>query len=128
MDIIISWIPEFISFAIFAFYGYCQYVLSKKFDMTHSWMAFVPILNLVNLIKISGGKWYEIFITLFPIVNLYWMIRYVLHNISKRTGHGAGWTFGLAIFPIIFFPITTFSLDNVIAEKNKLWNSSRNGK
>lgn len=59
----------FISFAILAI---SQYILSKKLSIENTWMAFIPILNLVNLIKISGGKWYEIFIVFIPLVNIYW--------------------------------------------------------
>lgn len=101
----------FISFAILAI---SQYILSKKLSIENAWMAFIPILNLVNLIKISGGKWYEIFIVFIPLVNIYWWIRYLWHSISKRTWHGIAWTLGLIFLTIIFLPLTAFWYKKVL--------------
>ena len=101
--------PFFLSLVFFFFYAYCQYVLSKKFGVTYSWMAFVPILNLVNLIKISGGNWKEIFILFVPFVNIYWIVRYFWFWIAQRTDRDLMWMLWLIILPFIFFPIVALS-------------------
>ena len=68
----------------------------------------IPIWNLIELVRISGKPlWWVILILLIPIVNLILMIM-VYHGISKAFGKDAGFTVGLVLLPIIFFPILAF--------------------
>lgn len=111
---------------LFFFYAYCQYILSKKLSVDNAWMAFVPIFNFVNLIKISGGKWYEFFILFIPIVNIYWAVRYLWNRISLRTGHGIWWTVGLILLTVVFLPLTAFSYKRPEITDNLLIQPTRN--
>jgi hypothetical protein len=68
----------------------------------------IPIWNYIELVRISGKPlWWVILILLVPIVNLILMIL-VLHGISKAFGKDAGFTVGLVLLPIIFWPILAF--------------------
>jgi hypothetical protein len=68
----------------------------------------IPIWNIIELVRISGKPlWWVILILLIPIVNLILLIM-VLHGISKAFGKDAGFTVGLVLLPIIFFPILAF--------------------
>jgi hypothetical protein len=44
---------------IYLFYAYCNFLLSKKLDVQYPWMAFVPVLNLVNWLYLANKtiKW-----------------------------------------------------------------------
>lgn len=68
----------------------------------------IPIWNYIELVRISGKPlWWVVLILLVPIVNLILMIL-VLHGISKAFGKDAGFTVGLVLLPIIFWPILAF--------------------
>ena len=98
---------------VYFFYSYCQYILSKKLGIEDSWMAWIPFLWAFNLVKIAGKSYWWV-----PLVLLWYMFFYIpgfilsiliLHGISTRTGHGAGWTVGLLFLYAIFFPLTAFT-------------------
>ena len=76
-------------------------------NIQYSWMAFVPVLNVFNLVKIAGLSYWWILGMLIPIWNIYAIIK-VYHGISKNTGHGAWWTVGLMFSTFIFLPVTAF--------------------
>ncbi len=91
--------------AIYVFFAYCQYTLSKKLNIQYSWMAFVPVLNIFNLVKIAGLSYWWILGLFIPFWNIYAIIK-ILHGISINTWHGGGWTVWLFFLYFIFFPIT----------------------
>ena len=99
--------------AIYLFYSYCQYTLSKKLNVEYSWMAWVPFLSSFNLVKIAGlSYWWVLwliigFICLFVPGLILSII--VLHKISTRTGHGGFWTVGLLFLYFIMFPVTALT-------------------
>ena len=68
----------------------------------------IPIWNVIELVRISGKPlWWVILILIIPIVNLVLMIM-VYHEISKAFGKDAGFTVGMVLLPIVFFPILAF--------------------
>lgn len=96
--------------ALYIFYSYCQYTLSKKLEVQYSWMAWIPVLSIFNLVKIAWKSyWWVIWIFLgFIVFIIPGIILTIImtHGISKRTGHGGWWTVWLVFLGFIFLPIT----------------------
>ena len=70
--------------------------------------AIIPIWNIIEVVRISGKPlWWVILILLIPIVNLVLAIM-VVHGISKAFGKDAGFTVGLILLGIVFWPILAF--------------------
>ncbi len=69
------------------------------------WAAIVPIYNFYIMSKIAGVKnWWLIFI---PIANIYIAI-VTLNGVSKAFGKDVGFTIGLILLGIVFWPILGF--------------------
>ena len=66
-----------------------------------AWQAFVPIWNMVVLIKVAGKPVWWIVLLLIPIVNLVVLVL-IYHGLSTSFGHGAGFTVGLFFLSIVF--------------------------
>lgn len=71
------------------------------------WAAIIPIYNYIIILKIAGKPWWWIFLMLIPVVNIVIAIM-VIHNVSKSFGHGVGFTLGMLLLGIIFYPILAF--------------------
>ncbi len=71
------------------------------------WEGIVPFYNLYMLLKIVGkpGWWLVLFII--PIVN-YVFIIWTYNMLSKSFGKEEGFTVGLVLLGIVFFPILAF--------------------
>ncbi len=71
------------------------------------WEALIPVHNVVTLMEIAGKPGWWVFFIFVPIINtvIYIML---LHFLSKKFGHGIGFTLGLIFFPFIFCPILAF--------------------
>jgi hypothetical protein len=68
----------------------------------------IPIWRTIELITIAGKPiWWFLIILLVPIANLVFYIM-VLNGISKAFGYKEGFTVGLVLLPIIFWPILAF--------------------
>ena len=71
------------------------------------WAAFVPIVQILYLLKIAGRQWWWILLFLIPCVGIIvWII--VLNDLSKSFGHGVGFTIALIFLSIIFFLILSY--------------------
>ena len=71
------------------------------------WAAIVPIYNLYVLLKIVGKPGWWIILFLIPIVN-YVFIIWTYNMLSKNFGKEEGFTAGLVLLGIVFFPILGF--------------------
>jgi hypothetical protein len=71
------------------------------------WKAIIPIYNLYILIKIVGKPGWWTILCLIPIVN-YVFIIWTYNMLSKSFGKDEGFTVGLVLLGIIFFPILGF--------------------
>ena len=71
------------------------------------WAAIVPIYNLYVLLKIVGKPGWWIILFLIPIVN-YVFIIWTYNMLSKSFGKEEGFTAGLVLLGIVFFPILGF--------------------
>jgi len=88
----------------------------KLFDKAGQpgWAVLIPFYNLYVFIKVAGkpGWWFfGIFLALIPIVGVILVIIWeilLVHGISKNFGKDAGFTVGLILLGIIFYPILAF--------------------
>jgi Family of unknown function (DUF5684) len=71
------------------------------------WAAIIPIYNIYILTKIAGKPGWWVLMFLIPFVNLIFAI-WLYNMISKSFGKDEGFTAGLVILGIIFWPILGF--------------------
>jgi hypothetical protein len=68
------------------------------------WAALIPIYNIYVLCKIGGKPGWWVLLCIFVPFFIIW----VYNMISKSFGHDEGFTFGLLILGVIFWPILGF--------------------
>jgi len=71
------------------------------------WASIIPIYNLITLLKIVGKPWWWLFLMCIPVLNIIWLI-WTFNLLSKSFGQSEGFTVGLVLLGIIFFPILAF--------------------
>ena len=71
------------------------------------WAAIIPIYNAYILLKIVGKPGWWLILFLIPIVN-YVFIIWTYNMLSKSFGKEEGFTVGLVLLGIVFFPILGF--------------------
>ena len=72
------------------------------------WKAIIPIYNTIILMKIIGRPIWWVLLLFVPCLNIIIAI-IVSFDVAKCYGKGTGYGLGLAIFPMIFYPILGFS-------------------
>ncbi len=71
------------------------------------WACIVPIYNIIILLEVVGKPTWWIILLLIPVVNFVILI-IIAHNLSLAFGKDAGFTAGLILIPVIFYPILAF--------------------
>lgn len=71
------------------------------------WACLIPIYNFIVLLEITGKPWWWILLMLIPIANIVFII-IIYHNLSLSFGKDVGFTIGLILLGIVFFPILAF--------------------
>lgn len=71
------------------------------------WAAIIPIYNIYIMTKIAGKPGWWVLMFFLPLLNLIFLI-WLYNMISKSFGKDEGFTFGLVILGIIFWPILGF--------------------
>lgn len=71
------------------------------------WAAIIPIYNIIVLLKIVGKPVWWIFLYLVPIVNIVFAI-WTINMLSKSFGKDEGYTVGLILLGIVFYPMLAF--------------------
>ena len=71
------------------------------------WAAIIPIYNIYIMTKIAGKPGIWTLWCLIPLVNIVFII-WLYNMISKSFGKDEGFTIGLVLFGIIFWPILGF--------------------
>lgn len=79
------------------------------------WAAIVPIYNIVVLCKIIGKPTWWVVLCFIPLVN-YVVLIMMIHGLSKSFGKGAGYTVGLVLLGIVFYPMLAFGDAQYIGE------------
>ena len=71
------------------------------------WACIIPIYNIYVLLKIVGKPGWWIIMMLIPIVNIIFLI-WMINMLSKSFGKDEGFTIGLLLLGIVFYPILGF--------------------
>jgi hypothetical protein len=78
------------------------------------WAVLIPIYNILIMLKVAGKPWWWIFgflLAIIPVVGqilIIVLLVLIYHSISVNFGKDAGFTVGLVLLPIVFFPILAF--------------------
>ena len=87
----------------FAYFG-----VFRKADQP-GWAAFVPIVNILFLLKVVGRPWWWLLLILFvPCIG--WIFLLVAeYDLAQVFGHGFGFWLGIVFLPFIFLYILGYS-------------------
>ncbi len=87
------------------------------------WLSIIPIANAFVLCKIAWGRYAWAWLWIIPFVNIVIMIL-TYYKLAKAFGHGAGYTVGLILLPLIFFILLGFGSDQYLGPDNGNTNRS----
>ena len=93
-------------FAIIALMLASMWTIYKKAGKP-GWACIIPIYNIIVLLEIVGKPWWWLLLMIIPGVNLIFMI-WMYNLLSLSFGKSSGFTIGLILLSIIFFPILAF--------------------
>jgi|SRR5690625_239763 len=71
------------------------------------WACLIPIYNVIVLLEIIGKPWWWLLLMLIPYVNIIFSI-WAINLLSKSFGKSEGFTVGLLLLSIVFYPILAF--------------------
>ena len=77
------------------------------------WAALIPIYNVYIMCEIAEKPWWYMLLFLVPFANIYAMF-VIYDGLSKKLGKTTGFTVGLMLLPVVFFPILAFSKSDVV--------------
>jgi hypothetical protein len=100
----------------YVYFALCFIGMAKKTGSSPSWFAWVPILNLILLVRISGMSSWLTLLILVPVVNIIFF-GVVWWKTAKRTGFSGG--LGL----LMFVPIAQLIMPGIFAWKKSVPNS-----
>ncbi len=92
--------------ALVVFMIICQWKIFVKAGKP-GWACIVPIYNIIVLLEIVNKPGWWFILMLIPIVNFIILI-IIIHRLSLSFGQGAGFTIGLLLVGIIFYPMLAF--------------------
>lgn len=72
------------------------------------WEGIIPIYNIYVMLQIVGKPGWWLIMYFIPIVNIVYAI-WTYNMLSKSFGKDEGFTIGLVLLGIIFFPVLAFS-------------------
>jgi hypothetical protein len=71
------------------------------------WAAIIPIYNIIVLLEIIGKPVWWILLLLIPCVNIVFAI-WMTNLLSKSFGQSEGFTVGLLLLGVVFYPVLAF--------------------
>ncbi|AEV97530.1 hypothetical protein A4D02_30485 [Niastella koreensis] len=71
------------------------------------WEAIIPVYNTFIMMKIIGKPWWWILLLCIPFVNIIFAI-IAVNMLSKSFGKDEGFTVGLLLLGIVFYPLLAF--------------------
>lgn len=92
--------------AIAVFFIICMWKIFEKAGQ-EGWKAIIPIYNVYVLTIIIGKPWYWVILMCIPYLNIIWGI-WATNLLSKSFGKTEGFTVGLLLLGIVFYPILAF--------------------
>lgn len=118
MEFLYSFFWIIIVFAVFMIV--CRWVIYQKAGKP-GWAAIIPIYSTLVLLEIIRKPWWWLLLMLIPGVNIVFAI-WAINLLSKSFGKNEGFTLGLILLPIIFYPILAFdnSAQYIYANTNEV--------
>ena len=108
-------------FAFIVFFIVCHWKIFTKAGQ-EGWKSIIPLYNLYIQLQIAKQPTIWLLYFMIPFVNIYFGIKHV-HGLSKAFGKDVGFTVGLILLPIVFYPILAFGdAKYVYNENNSLIN------
>jgi hypothetical protein len=89
--------PLFLALAIYVFFSYCLVTLAKKLGDDRPWWGWIPIMQVLLMLRIAGLTYWWILGLLVPLVNIAVAI-FVWIRIAQRRQKPA-WVGVLMIVP-----------------------------
>lgn len=80
----------------YLFFSYCQYRIAVKADHQTPWYAFIPIVNIFQLISIAQKEWWWFVLCFVPLVNIF-AIAVIWMEISKNIGQSPAWGIAMLV-------------------------------
>ena len=77
------------------------------------WACIVPIYNTLVLLEIVGKPWWWLLLLMIPFLNIIIGI-WMLNLLSKSFGKDEGFTVGLILLSVVFFPLLGFGSSKYI--------------
>jgi len=71
------------------------------------WACLIPIYNRIVLLEIVGKPWWWLLLMMVPFLNIIIYV-WTYNLLAKSFGKSEGFTVGLILLSIIFFPILAF--------------------
>lgn len=71
------------------------------------WAAIIPIYNIIVLLEIIGKPIWWIFLMIFPCTSFIFVI-WATNLLSKSFGQSEGFTVGLLLLGVVFYPVLAF--------------------
>jgi len=90
-------------FAFLIITGWKIYVKAGR----QGWESIIPIYSFYVMLKIVGKPWWWMLLLLVPIANIVIAI-WTINMLSKSFGKDEGYTVGLLLLGIVFYPMLAF--------------------
>jgi len=90
-----------IFFAAYLYVAYAQMKIAQKVKHENPWFAFIPILNVVQLIQMAQKPLWWLLLLFVPLVNIVCLAALWI-GVAKRIGHSAVVGF-FTIVPLVSF-------------------------
>ena len=104
MEFLYSFLWIIIVFVVFMII--CRWVIYQKAGKP-GWAAIIPIYSTLVLLEIIRKPWWWLLLMFIPVVNIVFAI-WAINLLAKSFGKNEGFTIGLILLPIIFYPILAF--------------------
>ncbi|SEW55448.1 DUF5684 domain-containing protein [Chitinophaga arvensicola] len=106
---------------LIVFFAICGWKVFEKAGQ-EGWKALIPIYNAYIFTIIIGKPWYWLLLMCIPYVGIIWTI-WGTNLLSKSFGKTEGFTVGLILLGIVFYPILAF--DRTIVYRGPAGDPSR---
>jgi hypothetical protein len=80
------------------------------------WAAIVPIYNLIIMLEIAKKPTWWVAMYFVPIANIVFMIM-TMNGVSKNFGKDEGFTVGMVLLGVVFWPILAFGSARYVDNK-----------
>lgn len=116
MDIHGNWLSIGLIFTVTSIMLASQWRIYSKAGEA-GWKGFIPVYNLVVMLKIAGKPTIWVLYYLIPIVGLIYIFK-MTYALCRSFGQGLGFTIGVFLMPMLFIPILGLGPAKYIGPQN----------